>query len=135
MRAAPLPPPAPLPSNGLPAQLDLKNALRADLALSGPEWIVTSGLAATPKPAFRAKPGRVVVLAVTNRADKPTVFRLHGHHFRLLERIALETWRQPRSRVRRVANGIPLVATVAMVVWGHNVFAAMPSFFSSSARP
>src|SRR5439155_7756481 len=35
-RPAPLPPPPPLPSNGLPAQLDLKNALRADLALNGP---------------------------------------------------------------------------------------------------
>lgn len=87
VRAAPLPPPPPLPSNGLPAQLDLKNALRADLALSGPEWTVTSDLAATPKPAFRAKPGRVVVLAVTNRATMPTVFRLHGHHFRLLDRL------------------------------------------------
>jgi FtsP/CotA-like multicopper oxidase with cupredoxin domain len=86
-RAAPLPPPPPLPSNGLPAQLDLKNALRTDLPLSGPEWIVTSSLAATPKPAFRAKAGRVVVLAVSNRADKPTVFRLHGHHFRLLDRL------------------------------------------------
>jgi Multicopper oxidase len=86
-RAAPLPPPPPLPSNGLPAQLDLKNALRADLPLSGPEWIVTSSLAATPKPAFRAKAGRIVVLAVSNRADKPTVFRLHGHHFRLLDRL------------------------------------------------
>jgi len=87
VRAAPLPPPPPLASNGLPAQLDLKNALRADLALSGPEWTVTSDLAATPKPAFRAKPGRVVVLAVTNRAATPTVFRLHGHHFRLLDRL------------------------------------------------
>ena len=86
-RAAPLPPPPPLPSNGLPAQLELKNALRADLALSGPEWTVTSSLAATPKPAFRAKAGRVVVLAVSNRADKPTVFRLHGHHFRLLDKL------------------------------------------------
>jgi FtsP/CotA-like multicopper oxidase with cupredoxin domain len=86
-RAAPLPPPPPLPSNGLPAHLDLKNALRADLPLSGPEWIVTSSLAATPKPAFRAKAGRIVVLAVSNRADKPTVFRLHGHHFRLLDRL------------------------------------------------
>ncbi len=37
-RAAPLPPPPPLPSNGLPARLDLKNALRADLAIGGPEW-------------------------------------------------------------------------------------------------
>ena len=27
------------------------------------------------------------------------------------------------------------VFLVAMVVWGHKVFAAMPSFFSSSARP
>ena len=31
-----LPAAAPLPSNGLPAQLDLKNALRVDLALGGP---------------------------------------------------------------------------------------------------
>ena len=37
--------------------------------------------------AFRAKAGRTVVLAVSNRADKPTVFRLHGHHFRLLDRL------------------------------------------------
>ena len=86
-RAAPLPPPPPLPSNGLRLQFDLKNALRADLPLSGPEWIVTSSLAATPKPAFRAKAGRIVVLAVSNRTDKPTVFRLHGHHFRLLDRL------------------------------------------------
>ena len=28
---------APLPSNGLPAQLDLKNALRVDLTLGGPQ--------------------------------------------------------------------------------------------------
>src|SRR5262249_42617176 len=65
-RAAPLPPPAPLPSNGLPARLDLKNALRADLALNGPEWIVVTNLSTTPQPAFRAKPGRIVVLALTN---------------------------------------------------------------------
>jgi FtsP/CotA-like multicopper oxidase with cupredoxin domain len=24
---------------------------------------------------------------VSNRADKPTVFRLHGHHFRLLDKL------------------------------------------------
>jgi FtsP/CotA-like multicopper oxidase with cupredoxin domain len=86
-RAAPLPPPAPLPSNGLPARLDLKNALRADLALNGPEWTVIASLAASPRPAFRAKAGRIVVLALTNRAEVATVFRLHGHHFRLLDRL------------------------------------------------
>lgn len=86
-RVAPLPPPPPLPSNGLPARLDLKNALRADLALNGPEWTVIAGLAATPQPAFRAKAGRTVVLALTNRTEVATVFRLHGHHFRLLDRL------------------------------------------------
>jgi FtsP/CotA-like multicopper oxidase with cupredoxin domain len=28
-----------------------------------------------------------VVLALTNRADRATVFHLHGHHFRLLDRL------------------------------------------------
>lgn len=87
VRPAPLPPPAPLPSNGLPARLDLKNALRAELALSGDEWNPTVSIAISLKPAFRAKTGRVVVLALTNRTDLATVFRLHGHHFRLLDRL------------------------------------------------
>jgi FtsP/CotA-like multicopper oxidase with cupredoxin domain len=86
-RAAPLPRPPPLPSNGLPARLDLKNALRVDLALNGPEWTVAASLATSPLPAFRAKPGRIVVLALANRAEVATVFRLHGHHFRLLDRL------------------------------------------------
>jgi FtsP/CotA-like multicopper oxidase with cupredoxin domain len=38
-------------------------------------------------PAFRAKAGRTVVLALTNRANSPIVFHLHGHHFRLLDRL------------------------------------------------
>src|SRR5207237_3249329 len=81
-RAAPLPSPPPLPSNGLPARLDLKNALRVDVALNGPEWTAAANLAASPQPAFRAKAGRIVVLALANRGDAATVFRLHGHHFR-----------------------------------------------------
>jgi FtsP/CotA-like multicopper oxidase with cupredoxin domain len=86
-RAAPLPPPQPLPTNGLPARLDLKKALRADLALNGPEWTVIASLATSPQPAFRTSAGRIVVLALTNRAEVATVFRLHGHHFRLLDRL------------------------------------------------
>ncbi|HVX79287.1 MAG TPA: multicopper oxidase domain-containing protein [Bradyrhizobium sp.] len=88
-RASPLPAAPPLPSNGLPDRLDLKNALRFDLALGGPQsdWSTPSAFASTSAPAFRAKPGRTVVLALTNHADIATVFHVHGHHFRLLDRL------------------------------------------------
>jgi FtsP/CotA-like multicopper oxidase with cupredoxin domain len=86
-RPAQLPPPPPLPSNGLPARLDLKSALRIDLALNGTDWIAPASFAPSSKPAFRAKAGRVVVLALTNRAEIATAFHLHGHHFRLLDRL------------------------------------------------
>jgi FtsP/CotA-like multicopper oxidase with cupredoxin domain len=85
-RPAP-PPPAPaLPSNGLPAQLDLKSALRVDLVLQGNEWTLPADVV-KGAPAFKAKPGRVGVLALSNRGTTPTVFHLHGHHFRLLDRL------------------------------------------------
>src|SRR6185312_16275468 len=68
-RRAPLLPAPPLPSNGLPAQLDLKNAQRFDLALGAPpDWARPADFKATAPPTFRAKTGRVVVLALTNRA-------------------------------------------------------------------
>jgi len=81
-----LPAPLPLPPNGSP-RLELKNALRFDLTLGGPDWIAPTTFAATLAPAFRAKAGRTVVLALTNRAEITTVFHLHGHHFRLLDRL------------------------------------------------
>lgn len=89
VRAAPLPAAAALPSNGLPAGMDLKNALRVDLALGGvpSDWVTPANFAATAAPAFRARAGRIVVLALTNRAAVATVFHLHGHHFRLLDRL------------------------------------------------
>jgi FtsP/CotA-like multicopper oxidase with cupredoxin domain len=89
LRAAPLPQAAPLPSNGLPAQLDLKNAVRADLTLgaSPSDWLTPQRFATSSAPAFRVKSGRAVVLALINRADTATVFHLHGHHFRLLDRL------------------------------------------------
>ncbi len=87
--ARPLRPAPPLPSNGLPAKLDLKSALRVDLALGGPQgdWMAPASFAGSAAPAFRAKKGRVVVLALTNRGELPAVFHLHGHHFRLLDRL------------------------------------------------
>ncbi len=89
LRDAPLPAAPPLPSNGLPAQLDLKNALRVDLTLGGPQtdWATPANFVASAAPAFRVKAGRTVVLALTNRADAPEIFHLHGHHFRLLDRL------------------------------------------------
>jgi FtsP/CotA-like multicopper oxidase with cupredoxin domain len=86
-RRTALPPAPALPSNGLPAQLDLKSAQRFDLTLNGAEWIAPASFATTTSPAFRVKAGRVVVLALTNRAAIATVFHLHGHHFRLLDRL------------------------------------------------
>jgi FtsP/CotA-like multicopper oxidase with cupredoxin domain len=89
VRPAALPPAPPLPSNGLPAQLDLKNAQRIDLVLGGPQtdWVSPASFVASASPAFAAKAGHTVVLALANRADRATVFHLHGHHFRLLDRL------------------------------------------------
>ena len=89
LRPAPLPAASPLPSNGLPAHLDLKGALRVDLTLGGSatDWVTPAGFAASAPPVFRTKTGRAVVLALTNRATIATVFHLHGHHFRLLDRL------------------------------------------------
>jgi FtsP/CotA-like multicopper oxidase with cupredoxin domain len=89
IRNAPLAAAGPLPSNGLPDRLDLKAALRVDLPLGGTQadWVTPANFASSAAPAFRAKADRVVVLALTNRAANATVFHLHGHHFRLLDRL------------------------------------------------
>jgi FtsP/CotA-like multicopper oxidase with cupredoxin domain len=87
IRAAPLPPAAALPADGLPARLDLKGAMRVDLALQGSDWSLPEKSSATAAPTFKAKTGRTIVLALSNRAELATTFHLHGHHFRLLDRL------------------------------------------------
>jgi FtsP/CotA-like multicopper oxidase with cupredoxin domain len=89
VRPSRLPPAAPLPSNGLPAELNLKAALRFDVALGAADnvWTRPATFAASAPPAFRAKAGRTVVLALSNRGPVANVFHLHGHHFRLLDRL------------------------------------------------
>jgi FtsP/CotA-like multicopper oxidase with cupredoxin domain len=89
-RTAPLAPAPPLPSNGLPARLELKGALRVELPLSGPpqaNWVAPAAFTPTAPPAFHAKAGRIVVLTLKNPAATATVFHLHGHHFRLLDKL------------------------------------------------
>lgn len=78
-RAAPLPPPAPLPSDGLPATLDLARARRITLD-------VAAGLP-PEAPAFSLKRGEVAVLALKNAGPQPAIVRLTGHHGRLLDRL------------------------------------------------
>ena len=85
---APLSPAPPLPSNGLPARLDLKGATRSDLALGAPKAIgCRRRLRGDRRARVPHQKGRTVVLALNNRGATPTVFHLHGHHFRLLDRL------------------------------------------------
>jgi FtsP/CotA-like multicopper oxidase with cupredoxin domain len=89
VRGEMLGPAAALPSNGLPSRLDLKTALRVDIPIGGDQanWLPPATFAATTPGAFHVKAGRIVVLSLTNRAQMTSVFHLHGHHFRLLDRL------------------------------------------------
>jgi FtsP/CotA-like multicopper oxidase with cupredoxin domain len=84
-RAAPPGEPAPLLANPLPARMNFSRALRVALpidAAAAPE-------AARPPqaPLFTAERGRTVVMALDNRDTGEHVVHLHGHHFRLLDRL------------------------------------------------
>jgi FtsP/CotA-like multicopper oxidase with cupredoxin domain len=87
VRPAPLPAAPALPDDGLPARLDLRGALRVDLALEGREWVMPAGFSVATPPVFKAKSGRTIVLALSNHVELATTFHLHGHHFRLLDRL------------------------------------------------
>jgi FtsP/CotA-like multicopper oxidase with cupredoxin domain len=77
--------PKPLPPNPLPQRLDLKGAFRQNLQLA-------AGTRPTPSPhvkpaLFTVKRGRVVVLAIANPLETPSVVHVHGHTMRLLDRL------------------------------------------------
>ena len=63
--------------------------MRIDLTLGGAsaDWVAPVAFTASTRPVFKVKAGRTVVLTLVNRADIATVFHLHGHHFRLLDRL------------------------------------------------
>jgi len=73
-------PPGLLPPNPLPAQIDLRNALKHEVALSR-----TQG--GYGPPLFSVRHGRPVMLGLANRADAAQAVHVHGHHFRLLDRL------------------------------------------------
>jgi FtsP/CotA-like multicopper oxidase with cupredoxin domain len=76
-------PPSPLPANPLPARLDLAHAARFDLSI---DELPQSSFA--PPPArFMVKRGRTVMLGLVNRGEFACAAHLHGHAFRLLDRL------------------------------------------------
>ena len=106
-RAAPLGDPTPLPDNPLPARMNFSRALRATLPIA-------TGEAAAPThpapPLFAAERGRTVVMALDNRNSGERVTHLHGHHFRLLDRLDdgwkpywLDTLVAPGRQTSRIA--------------------------------
>lgn len=92
VRTTPLPTPSALSPDGLPDKIDLRNALRVDVVLdrmakSADGWNTPTQFDVNTAPTFRVKRNRAVVLTLTNRAAITVTFHLHGHHFRLLDRL------------------------------------------------
>ena len=84
-RPAPLASPRPLPANPLPARLDLTHAVRFDLPI---DELAHGTPAARRQPArFKVKRGRTVMLALVNRGEFACAAHVHGHAFRLLDRL------------------------------------------------
>lgn len=96
-RPKPLGDPEPLPANPLPERIDLAGSLKLGIALGGdvlggaqnstraPMEFAPAGLRGPPL--FAAKRGRSVTLAFKNGAATPYVIHLHGHCFRLLDKL------------------------------------------------
>ena len=83
-RAAPPAEPAPLPANPLPERMNFSRALRITLPIDGRSGAALDRL---PPALFAAARGRTVVMALDNRDTAAHVVYLHGHHFRLLDRL------------------------------------------------
>jgi FtsP/CotA-like multicopper oxidase with cupredoxin domain len=86
-------PPRRLPANPLPERLDLIHALK-------PVWPIDLTMAPREQPTLRQQPllreqparfqvkrGRTVMLALTNRQASACAVHVHGHAFRLLDRL------------------------------------------------
>jgi FtsP/CotA-like multicopper oxidase with cupredoxin domain len=74
--------PPPLPPNPLPAHIDLRGSLKAELTLANAKPLDAAGA-----PLFAARRGRAVTLAIRNTSGHAWVVHVHGHSFRLLDRL------------------------------------------------
>ena len=68
----------PLPANPLPERMDFEHALKLDMPL---------GVMDATKPLLSIKRGRAVMLGFVNRSAASYAMHVHGHHFRLLDRM------------------------------------------------
>jgi FtsP/CotA-like multicopper oxidase with cupredoxin domain len=103
-RPAPRDDAAALPANPLPEKMDLAGALRADFRFP------LASMQDPQKSLFTAVRGRTVVLAFDNGTANLHSIHLHGHHFRLLDRLDdgwkpfwLDTLVLPPRQVWRIA--------------------------------
>lgn len=76
----------PLPDNPLPQRMDFPGALRFDIPIDAAPIDAALSDSAS-KPMFSVQRGRTVVLALNNRTPSAHAVHLHGHHFRLLDRL------------------------------------------------
>lgn len=82
----------PLPPNPLPQTLDFRRAQRLDLVIrSGPGggllFAGRADVAPAASPAFRARSGTVVMVALKNETDRFCAVHWHGHPARLLDNL------------------------------------------------
>ncbi len=106
-RAARRADPLPLPSNPLPARIDLKSSLKVELALAGAKSLDPAG-----PPLFTVRRGRAVTLGIRNPTGHPHAVHLHGHHFRLLDRLD-DGWKPFWLDTFVVAEQVERIAFVA----------------------
>ncbi len=89
LREAPLPPTVPLPPNAVPQTMDFRRAIRWDWPIGGtaeaPTLAGRDDRTLPSNPAFRARPGSIIVATIRN--DAPVLHALHvqGQAARLLD--------------------------------------------------
>jgi FtsP/CotA-like multicopper oxidase with cupredoxin domain len=96
-----------LPPNPLPALIDLRNSLKAELLLANAKALDPAG-----PPLFTVKRGRAVTLAIRNSSSHPHVMHLHGHSFRVLDRLD-DGWKPFWMDTLVVGDQIERIAFVA----------------------
>jgi FtsP/CotA-like multicopper oxidase with cupredoxin domain len=74
--------PVALPPNPLPARIDLKGSLKVEMTLAGAKPLDGAGA-----PLFTVRRGRAVTLGLRGSGGRAWAVHVHGHHFRLLDRL------------------------------------------------
>ncbi len=110
IRAAPLRDPPALAANPLPERMNFSGALRVTLPIQPGNPVASGPMVPRQTPLFTVERGRTVNLALDNREAAEHVVHVHGHHFRLLDRLDdgwkpywLDTIVVPGRQIARIA--------------------------------